>query len=66
MACSFWYTLLVVVSGLVTVYRMNPQVGQSLCGLYFGLCSMGLGSPREDLEYGLEELKGFTAPWEEQ
>jgi hypothetical protein len=28
-----------IVSGLVTVYRMNPQVGQSLDGLSFSLCS---------------------------
>ena len=28
-----------IVSGLVTIYRMDPQVGQSLDGLSFSLCS---------------------------
>ena len=56
---------------------MNPQVGQSLDGLSFSLCSLeyfvplskkdphnelSMGSPIEELEKGLKEMKGFATP----
>ena len=39
------------------------QIQRQMLAATIGL---GLGSPMEELEGGLEELKGFRAPWEKQ
>ena len=47
-----------IVSGVPEPYTYRRRCYQPTIGL-------GFGSPMEELEGRLEELKGFTAPWEE-